>query len=530
MSLFNLPNIAVKGINTDIAPWDLPAEYISDGINFRTDKNSIISYGGKSLVAEAPESFSPGYGILLRGVLGNFAVMAGTTAIYAYQTGYDNISNNTSVPDGEEYNWVGCLNGSVLVLNNFAISPVYWNGRSEPVVDLPWNINNSDPYDDDGSGLATVTWKEQGYSAKSIRSHKNYLIAMNLDDQVLSSNSFRWSHPADENGIPFTWDPLNKSGTAGVQALGGDGGEIIDGLSLRDSFVIYSEKAIDVIDLSGDEFIWRRRELSKTVGLLAKNCVVEVKGIHYLMTRGDIVRCDGNNITSIAHDRIQKRLELLNTERLDRSFAFSNDKNKEIWFCIPELDSDNVTVAFIYQWKEDAWAIRELPVETGYIVAAPEIIATDDAWDDTDDTITWETGFEEWNYGASDVTFAIHPYSINHATSTLDLLDTSSSDDELNTFIERTDLPIDGQVQVTTITRLYPQMVGSSPVSIQVGSQDRANGAIRWKPAQEFDPSIQRKLDVRTTGALHCYRIESIGTGAFRLAGIDVEYQLDGIR
>jgi len=73
-------------------------------------------------------------------------------------------------------------------------------------------------------------------------------------------------------------------------------------------------------------------------------------------------------------------------------------------------------------------------------------------------------------------------------------------------------------------------MYGSTPMRIRVGSQDRAGGVVRWKDWVEFDPSTDRKIDVRTTGALHCYRIESIGTGKFRFAGIDIEYEVDGVR
>lgn len=521
--ILNLPDIAVKGINVDISPWDLPPEYISDGMNFKIAANAIVTYGSYTVQSTAPTEYNPAYAIFVRSSQGNYVVSAGTK-IYAYQEGYTDISGTVSISEEDVYLWSGCLNGAVAILNNKSDYPVYWYGGDASVTDLQW---------DDADGVKT-TWREKGYTASVIREHKNYLIAMDLSDDIARPDSFRWSHSADENGLPFTWNEQNTSGNAGVQALGGDGGRIIDGLTLRDSFIIYSQNAIHVLDLSGDEFVWRVRSLDASVGLLSKDCVVQSKGMHYLLTSGDIVMCDGNQITSIAHSAIQDILRGMNTEFAERAFAFSNDKNKEIWFCIPEGADingnihENVSLALIYQWKQGTWAMRELPEETSYLFSAPDISQPGIGWDS--DTDTWDTSITRWSDGVSAKTFAEKPYAINYDTSEIQLLEPEETINDLNTFIERTDLAIGDQVSVTTLTRLYPHMYGSQPMRIRVGSQDRAGGVVRWKDWVEFDPDSQRKVDVRTTGALHCYRIESIGTGKFRFAGIDIEYEQDGVR
>jgi len=518
--ILNLPNLGVKGINTDVSPWDLPDDFLSDGLNFRLGKNAIIAHGGYKHIDTPAEEYVPAYAILARTEIGTFVVSAGSK-IYSYSLDYNDISGDVNILEGSEYLWSGCNSGSIVVLNNKDYYPVYWDG-GDSVIDLPWNIYT------ENNVLITETWKDKGYSAKVIRSHKNFLIALNLEDTEVRSDSFRWSHPADTNGIPFTWDPDNTSGIAGVQPLGGDGGQIIDGLSLRDSFVIYSEKAINVIDLSGDEFVWRVRDLSATVGLLSKDCVVEVKGLHYFITQGDIVTFDGNNIVSISHDVIQTRLKRLNTNFANKSFTYANDKRKEIWFCIPDDDNEDVSVALIYNWKINAWSVRELPQGTGFIVAAPEITDSDQSWDG--DTENWDEDITRWSFGISDVSFSEKPYAVNHSNSDLQLLDSDVVEQPINTYLERTDLALNGQIGITTLTRLYPHVYGANKLRIRVGSQDRAGGAIRWKAFKDFDPDKDRKIDVRTTGALHCYRVESIDKGVFRFAGLDIEYEADGIR
>ena len=515
--ILNLPKLASRGLNSDVDPWDLPPEFITHGANFRIDAGSVQSYGGHSVIATAPTLFDPGYMILARTKVSPFLVMPGSDKIYSYIGGtYIDISGGISVSSDDVFKWSGCLNGSIVVLNNIELYPIYWAGSGD-FITLPWSI------DDD------TTWQDKGYSCEVMRQHKNYLIALNLREDIDKPDSFRWSHPADENGIPFTWDEFASNGTAGIQALGGDGGHIVDGLSLRDSFIIYSQNAINVLDLSGDEFIWRRRELSATVGLLSKDCVVEVKGVHYFLSLGDILTNDGNTVRSIAHNIIQDRLATnINTEFVSRSFAFRNDKRKEVWFCVPEGTSETVNIAYIYQWRDQTWSVRDLPSGTSFLIVAPESSPVETY--ELDDSITYDDRTDKYSDGVAEVSFDNFAYATNNTSSELHLLENKIPVDDLDTVLERTDMALPDQIAVTTLTRLYPHIKGANPVRIQVGSQDRAGGSVRWKPYQVFDPKTQRKVDIRTTGALHAWRILSEGKGEFTFSGMDVEYQIDGIR
>ena len=81
-----------------------------------------------------------------------------------------------------------------------------------------------------------------------------------------------WSHPAEPfDGIPFSWRPTSEQpdSIAGYVNLG-RGGAIVGGESLRDSFVIYSEDAINVMDYVGDALGWRRRTVSSSADLVGK--------------------------------------------------------------------------------------------------------------------------------------------------------------------------------------------------------------------------------------------------------------------
>lgn len=115
--------------------------------------------------------------------------------------------------------------------------------------------------------------------------------------------------------------------------------------------------------------------------------------------------------------------------------------------------------------------------------------------------------------------------------SKLMVLDPGVIDGDINTVIERVGLPmLDGHIGVTSITRVYPHVVGTELLRFTFGSQDFAGSPIRWKPPIDFDPKTQRKIDVRTTGELHCWRVESVGNGQWRFSGFDVEFTQNGVR
>jgi len=515
--LAKLDNLGAKGINTDIDPWDLPAEYLTDGYNFRVTNGGVESHGSYEIDSVAPTNYEPGYGMVNRTRQGLFLILCGQTKVYKYfEAVYEDITpDNLQLNPGEEVFWSGCVNGGVAILNNKKNFPYYWAGQGT-LIDLPWDV------------AASSTWLSENKRCDVIREHKNILIAMNLHEEDEYPDSFRWSHPADENGIPHTWDPTNTAGLAGKQALGGDGGAIIDGLSLRDSFVIYSERAINVLDLSGDEFVWSRRELSSSIGLLSKDCVVDVNGTHFLMTSGDIVTCDGSSIKSIAHNTIRELLkQSVNIDNTDAAFAVKIDAHKEVWFCVPEANSKTASIVFIYNWQDSTWAIKHLEVGTAYIVVTPRRAVPVETWDTVQGV--WDDSLNKWSDTAAADSFELVPYGINK-NKELQLLEPVSPVALTDTMVQRTDITLTNKLQVTLINKLYPHVNSKQPLYVQIGSQDRPGDAVRWQQAVLFDPANDRKIDVRTTGTLHAYRILSHAKDNFKFSGLDVIYEATGIR
>jgi hypothetical protein len=455
-------------------------------------------------------------------------LVAGRDKVYGFDgstwADISSLAGYLAIGVDQELDWTGCLMGQFPVINNPQTHPEYWGGAVAPLSPpslgltlqpLPWVAGVSD-------------WASVNKQARVIRSHKTFMFALNLiDGGTEEPDAYRWSHPADINGLPPSWDDTDPLYLAGKANLGSDSGAIIDGRSLRDSFAIYSEDGINILDYDpNSEFVWRRRELSSVAGLLSKNCIAEVKGRHYFLADGDIAVNDGNQITSILHNRLRKFLSpRISADYYLRSFVMRNNPFSEIWFCVPIDGAEFPNAAMVYNFLDDSWAIRDLPSDT---------IELSHGWygSQSQPALTWDTWVGDWNtqtrIWGSTVRSPLDDTIIGVDRASYQLVELDPQDErvtELGTTIERLGFPLEGHDDVTTITRIYPHIEGTQPITIQIGSQDRAGGPVRWKPAKTFTPGTDRKIDVRTTGELHAWRISSVGFGNWSMSGMTLEFE-----
>ena len=537
--MLKLLPVGQAGLNTDLPQWDLPPEVLTEGRNFRITEGHIEPSGG--LRTWVDFSLVPCMGKLtfipsVNGLESDILVAGTTYGIWAFDGTNKKHVLSIDPPLNDPYGWTFCRMGSYLIMNHPEIGAFYWYpamAASAGALPLPFEKTPLQP-DGEVRVWNTASLKKSG---EVLRSHKNFLFMMNLKEEYDGKmydmpDSFRWSHPADVNSIPVTWDVGDQFFMAGMASLGTDSGFIVDGMTLRDNFVIYSSNGINRLDLSGDEFVWRRSSLTTTANLLSKDCVVECKGNHFLIVNGDIVLNNGNAIESIVHNRVRRHFNAnISTTAYKNSFAVKNDVQKEVWLCVPQQGSETANLAYIYNWKDDTWAIKDLPVNTSSAVYGSINNKGNLSWKDYGDRnppTSWQGNSDSW--GSS----SLSPFNNTIVGCTLegriDDLDDSSNDVATNTYFERQNYPLEGHRQVTTLVRAYPHISGF-PVRIRFGAHDYAGAPVRWYPNWiVFDPNKDRKIDFRVTGELIAWRIESIGTGRFQYSGMDVEYALTGQR
>ena len=530
MTTLKLNNIGDLGLNSDVLPFELPLGAITSGNNFRIRNGFILPFFGSVNVIDKPNDNDFGFITYIHNKIANYWIIASRNKIWRAvdsTAGWIDISSELyPLPEDGELDWIGDQLGQLLIMNNPSYYPEYWANETDSQVmkSLPFS--------------PTESWKDKNLSCRSMRAHKNFLVAMNLSGTEDAPNGYRISHPSVNDGIPLTWDTTARDSIAVKGQLGSDGGQIVDGMTLRDSFIIYSQDAIDVLTFNpSSEFYWTRKELSSTVGLLSSKCLTEVKGVHYLIVDGDVVINDGNNINSIMYKRIQKRFNSRTNEfTQNNSFIVRNDALKEVWCCVPEEGSKTASVAYVFNWKDNTWSIRELPESTASIgygsnpaVQQAEFKSTWRGISQPNRITTWANVGRPWGTrkltAVDDILVGVNQSGVSYD------IDPKSGiqESDFNTVIERTDFPILDHKGNASILRVFPTATGAE-FTFQIGTQQHAGGAISWSDELNFNPGQDRYLDFRETGELMSYRIKSIGSGRFKFSGFELEYVPAGLR
>lgn len=528
LKLYPIANFGTEGVNTD-GPWSVEPSYLSDGANFRILNGMIKTNNGLANWVKRPEFNNTGE-ILSVGELSEGMYLFCTThGLFSFDGVTFSKLNDISVID--PVRWTSCMNGGIPVVNHPEAGAFYWDpvGHGVMLKPLPYN--------------STKNWDPQlGKFGNILRSHKNYMFMLDITEVIGGvtqriPDGYHWSHPSDINSIPPSWDETDRAFLAGIAQIGGNSGRIIDGLSMRDSFVIYSEHAINLLTESNDIYVWNRTPVINTTGPISDACVVEVMGNHFILCPDDIIVFDGNSVQSIAQGRIRDHFKaFINSKTWTTSYAFKNLAMKEVWFCVPGRDDDYPTLAYIYNWVEKSWSFRDLPPNLTYAVYGPRNndgrggVTLWETLAKQDPIPTWETYDAPWGtdtYNPFDETIV----GVQLDGTILDLDSAYISDIPLpKTMIMRENFPMETLAEFTTIVAAYPKIEGVGDIQITLGSQDYPNAPIRWKTPVTFKPGKQRKIDVRTTGALHAFKVESVGAGQFTMSGIDFEYAPAGRR
>jgi hypothetical protein len=526
MPILNIRDMGTVGVNSDVAPWELPPSALSYGYNFRMSSGKIQSAGGVSPVGD-PIGDVIGHLTPTKDYNQNASWLAcGANDIFMwYQDKWVSIKGGVSFNNLDPVLWSSCSIGNVTFLNHPDYFPVYFVNEGVPasIQLLPWHVGSE-------------TWQDKDYSCRVICSHKNFLFALGMKE---AGDEYRdkvcWSHPAEPNGIPFSWRPTSeqRDSIAGNVNLG-RGGAIVGGESQRDSFVIYSEEAINTLDFVGDALGWRRRTVSTSADLIGKEALVEVKGMHYFISNNDIMQFDGNTMQSLIHNRLKRQLASnINMDAVYTSWAAHNQAFNEIWFAVPTSEAYYPDLAYVFNYRDNTWAARWLEKEMMHGEFGEQPFADDRTWDTMvgeydQDRGSWAMGGERPFRGIMVGCSGDQVYDIDPG-----FRDTEFNDEVIGkeTILSRVDIPIGGHEANTTITRIYPLVEGSSPIQIRVGSAQMAGGPVRWAGGfRTFVPGVDRKIDVRTTGETHAFEIRSSGMAFFDLTGMDIEFSPAGGR
>jgi len=363
---------------------------------------------------------------------------------------------------------------------------------------------------------------------KSMRAFRSFLVALNITtDGVNFPRVVKWSTEAATQTLPLSWNETSSTVDAGEFELADTKGDILDGLQLRDSFMIYKEDAVYSMTFVGTPFIFSFRQLSPTIGAISKNCVAEFDGGHAIFGKGNFYINDGQRIKPILPMKLKEYVfQSIDGAQTNKSFVVADYGRTEILFCFTAdgATSSEPNKSVVWNYITNTFTIRDIPnlAHMGYGNVGNPIRAT--TWAAT--TETWESITGPWtmSYDLQDkVLLFADPYSTK--------LYRDNSGNKNNTtfmtsYIERSGLTMNEQGQpdhtsVKRISAIWPKMSISSDNSINIylGTSMSTEEGITWNAPTTFNPNTQSKVSVRGTGKLYAVKFEST---------TDMDWELDG--
>jgi len=461
---------------------------------------------------------------------GTGVITLSANTVYAHEDNAVVTPLNASTTDNDYSataveNWSATIIGGVLVLSNNFDDPQEWTLSSG----VPSTSHK----------LGDLTNWQDNILCKTIKSFKSFLVSLNItDSSIPKSRVVKWSTEAPVNSVPLSWDENDATVDAGEYSLEDTKGDILDGLPLQDAFMIYKEDSIYAMTYVGTPFIFSFRQISPTVGILAKNCVTEFDGGHFIFGNGDIYINDGQRIKSILPHKMRDYIfSYIDGNEYKKSFCVTDYQRSEALACFPSADSPNgqVDKALVWNWVNNTFAIRDLP-DLGYIsygTIRDETLLTDwasasDPWSSADDR--WATN---WNVVENVLVFASPTSSKIYR----DKVGYKANGASIRSYIERTGYSMDennnpDHSSVKHIKSIWPKLTidKEQTVDVYIGTQMSTQEPVNWEGPFTFNPYSQSKISCRASGKYYGIRIESDSDSEWRLDGLLFEVQNAGRR
>ena len=375
--------------------------------------------------------------------------------------------------------------------------------------------------------------------SKSIRAFRSFLVALNINRGGIDyPRLVKWSREAGLQDIPSSWIDTTSTVDAGEYELADTKGDILDGLQLRDTFMIYKEDATYSMSYVGTPFIFSFRQLSPTIGAIAKNCVAEFDGGHAIFGKGNFYINDGQRLKPILPQKLKEYVfTTIDGGQIEKCFVAADYGRTEILFCYTSdgaltLEPDE---AVVWNYITNTFTIREIPdtAHMGYgNVGNPTTSTTWAAASDGWDTIT---GPWTMSYDLQDkvLLFADPGKTKLYRDRSGNKNDTS----DMTSFIERTGITVgsNGQPDQTTVKRIssiWPKMSinSTNEINVYLGTQMSTQDGVSWGSPVTFNPNTQSKVSVRGTGKLYGVRFESTTDMHWELDGYTIEVEDAGRR
>lgn len=409
--------------------------------------------------------------------------------------------------------------------------------------------------------------------AKSIRTYKNFHVTMNFqtDDfdpsnpvpawcSSITDNTARkdyaktfgpWNAGHHQNAIWWSssvvgkdtdvpWSDADPTKDSGWNFLGGGGGPIIDGKTMRDSFIIYRERSVWQMTYVGGINVFAFKEVFTDAGCLGLDCVAEIEGQHYVVGQSDVYVHNGVQKQSIADGVTRKEIfDNIDPDYIENVFIATKYQDKELWVCIPEASTNingRCNVAYVFNWEEKTWSRRDIPNSLCSAYTILSISEDDITWDAPTEVSSWNETVDTWN----DAYFKYNPsqwgllFGGTLSNGLGGALYTSIKEPLMDGYnfeavVEKKWMDMGDRTQYKTINKIYP-MVREGIVDCYISGTSTIMEAPTWKYIGEFDPMKRMHLSCHATGRYLHVKFVIKDTSRAELRGYAVDFKKSGTR
>lgn len=515
MTMLNVPNCGALGVNKDLSVHELPLGAWTDALNIRFLDGYAYQFLGHGEVYPSPPAVPQfimpvlvaGEPYWLIATANGQYVVANMAGVPVY-TDISHVTPRAGVPN----QWTGFVFGGIPVLNTGDTStvPMYWDQNlANNFVDLP-------------------AWPASTY-CRSLRSYKSFMIALGV---TKGSTSYpymvKWSSPAEPGALPPSWDHTDPTQDAGENDLAEGQDIIIDGMQLRDSFIIYKRSSVWRMDYVGGPFVFNFQRVLGISGALNRNCIVEVDGVHIVLTSQDVIAHDGQSPQSVLDKATRRYLfNNIDPDARDKCFLFRNPFLNEVFICYPEVGMTTCTRAVVWNYRDRTVSFREIP-NLNHAAVGQSQADIGDSWDV--DLDPWDSDTTLWN--SPGFTPDDARVLMASADQKIYLLDATNSFNGTvpTAYLERQGLSFDAPEQTKLVRGIRPRITGTAgkTVMISVAGMDDPYETPVYSETQSYTIGSTVACDFLVDGRYIAIKVEAGTALSWRLDSFTIDIEPSG--
>lgn len=549
MTIVPVRDIGKLGINTDWNPVDLPITAFTFGSNVRFTNNRIQRgpiFSNVGTISNSSPRYALSYKLL--NASSQFLICNDDGTITNWQVGNvgsspteTNISVTGYTPSTNTLPFTACLLNDVVYVN-----------RSDRV---PWYKTTT------GSTFATLPVWNSTWRCEALRSFQGALVALNVTKSgVQYPTMVKTSDFTTLDSTPGAWvGATTNSATENV--LGDLNDPIVDGLALRDRFIIYALNETWVMEYRGDNLVYNYRRLFSNRGAINANCIAEYNNSHFVFGNDDIWTHDGYGNKSIAMGRTRDFIynNLVRDQR-NQFFVTNNPKQGEVMFCYLSTDPycyfpiggtigyPGCNRAAVYNYIYDTWYFYDLP----YVTSAAFGVTYSGTQYSELSSVSYDSmsgNFNSFFDGSrlylmtlgkavsgsfGSLSSKMRLFEASNVAQGAGIVDTVAS---APVYLENKLMDLDEISKelrgYKVVNQMWPEATfatGAPAMSFTWGSSDQPNVQAVYDHTMTFDGITYTKLDFNAPGKYLSLKMSYSGIQDFSLSGWDLDYQVFGHR